>query len=141
MRVIAAAVLFALAGCATIEIKSKLYDVAGGRTVEGSFLWNGDTKGPTRITTNQEVCEGEYRSIIEGKTSVGVGSSVGPWGALFGTLYSGSSTERAQKGSAVAMCPSGLAFECEYITNVGFSGATGHGVCKDNKGASYRLMF
>lgn len=130
-----------LIGCATIEIPSKLYDVKGGKILTASFLWKGDVFGPVTVYKENEICQGEYRSIIEGRTSVGVGSAVGAWGGIFGTLYSASSTERAQKGVAIAMCPSGMAFECEYITNVGFTSVSGHGACKDNRDGSYRLMF
>ena len=143
MRKILAVGLVALifAGCATVEIPSKLYDMKGGKVLAASFLWKGDVFGPVAIHKADEPCQGEYRSIIEGRTSVGAGSAVGAWGVLFGSLYSTSTTERAQKGVAIAMCPSGMAFECEYITNVSFTTVSGHGACKDNREGSYRLMF
>ena len=130
-----------LAGCATIEIPGKMYDMKSGKVLAASFLWNGETSGPTTINREDEACKGEYRTIIEGRTSIGTGSTVGAWGGLFSSLYSTSSTERAQKGMAVAICPSGVTFECEYVTNVGFTKVTGHGACKDNRGEAYRLMF
>ena len=142
MKIIAVlALVVGLAGCATIEIPGKLYDMKGGKSLAASFLWKGDASGPTTISKADETCTGEYRTIMEGRTSFGAGSAAGPWGGLFGSLYSVSSTERAQKGMAVAMCPSGMTFECEYVTNVGFTSVTGHGVCKDNRGEAYRLMF
>lgn len=143
MRFIATiALVVGLAGCATIEIPSKLYNMKNGKTLHASFIWKGDASGPTTISKEDETCVGEYRTIIEGKTSVGVGSAaLGPWGGIFGSLYSSSSVDRAQKGMAIAMCPSGTTFECEYVTNVAFTTVTGHGACKDNKGESYRLMF
>lgn len=143
MKIIAAiALAVGLAGCATIEIPSKLYNMKNGKILTASFLWRGDVFGPTTITTDKETCTGEYRTIIEGKMSVGAGSAVvGPWGGIFGSLYSSSSTERAQKGMALAVCPSGVTFECEYVTNVAFTTVTGHGACKDNQGEAYRLMF
>ncbi len=131
----------ALAGCAKIEIPSRLYDMKGGKVIPASFLWKGDVSGPTTIQKDDETCQGEYRSIIEGRTSVGVGAAAGAWGTIFGSLYSASSVERAQKGIAIAMCPSGMTFECEYITNVSFTTVSGHGACKDNRDGSYRLMF
>lgn len=137
----AAVLAAALTGCATVEVKSKLYDMKNARVLPASFLWRGDYFGPATVTLPDETCSGEYRSIQEGKLSIGTGATAGPWGAIFGTLYAGSTTERAQKGMAVALCPSGITFECEYITNVGLSGVSGHGACKDNRGDAYRLMF
>lgn len=140
-KIAAIALTACLAGCATIEIPSKLYNMKNGKVLAASFLWRGDTHGPTTITTESETCQGEYRTIIEGRSGVGIGSTVGPWGGIFGALYSSSSIERAQKGMAIAMCKSGITFECEYITNVAFTTVTGHGVCKDNQGESYKLLF
>lgn len=131
-----------LLGCASREIPGKLYDMKGGRVVEASFMWQGTTSGPTTILNGDERCAGEYRTIMGGATSVGFGTSAGPWGVLFGSIYSGSTIERAQKGIAIALCPkSGTTFECEYITNVSLAGVSGHGACKDNRGDGYRLMF
>lgn len=56
-------------------------------------------------------------------------------------MYAVNTVDRAQKGFAIAACPSGQVFECEYITNVKLSGVDGHGVCKDNRGKAYRLVF
>lgn len=126
---------------APMDIPSKLYDLKSGNVLHASFVWRGDGSGPTTITKADEVCAGEYRTIMEGRTSVGVGATAGPWGAIFGALHSTSSTEKAQRGFAVAICPSKHAFECEYVTNVSLGGVTGHGACKDNRGETYRLMF
>lgn len=142
MRGLAAVVgVVVLAGCATREIPSKLFDMQNGQVLSASFLWKGDLTGPATIFRPSEACTGQYSTIVQGRTSYGVGTAAGAWGGLFSTLYSSSSVERAQKGMAVAICPSGITFECEYITNVGFTGVSGHGACKDNRGTAYRLMF
>lgn len=141
MKILIAVAALVLAGCATREIPSKLYDMKNGTVLPATFLWKGDLTGPTTIVRPDEVCVGEYRTIIEGKTTIGSASSMGPWGALFGTIHSSTSVESAQKGMAVAICPSAVTFECEYITNVSFTGLSGHGACKDNRANTYRLMF
>lgn len=130
-----------LAGCATRSVPSKLYNMNSGNVLSASFDWAGTLSGPVVINRDDEVCVGEYRTIQEGRDGVGLGVAGGPWGALFGAVSAGSSVERAQKGIAVAMCPSKHTFECEYITNVGMSGVSGHGACRDNRGQTYRLMF
>lgn len=125
----------ALSSCAIAprDIPGKMYDMRDGATLEAAFTWEGKASGPTRIFRQAETCTGEYRTIMEGRT-------VG-WGGLFGTQYSANSVERAQKGFALATCPSGMTFECEYVTNLSAGGVTGHGACKDNRGTAYRLMF
>lgn len=139
LLVICAAAL--CASCATRSIPSKLYNLKSGEVVTASFEWSGTYSGPVILARQDESCSGEYRTIQEGRDTVGFGASGGPWGILFASMYSGTSVERAQKGVAIAVCPSKVTFECEYITNVGFSGVSGHGACKDNRGEAYRLMF
>lgn len=113
----------------------------GGRVLEASFLWKGDLVGPAMIQREAEACTGQYSTIVEGRTSVSGGLGVNPWGGIFSSMYSTNTTEKAQRGMAVAVCPSGMTFECEYVTNAGLFSLSGHGACKDNRGESYRLMF
>jgi hypothetical protein len=75
-----------------------------------------------------------------GTTTIGSGVGTG-WGKLFTSVHSTTTVERAQRGFALATCPGGLVYECEYLTNVRFTSVDGHGVCKDNRGATYRLLF
>jgi hypothetical protein len=135
------AALSMLVGCAQMVIPGRLYDMNSGTVLQGAFVWQGTTSGPTTITKADEACTGEYRTIVQGQTTTASGVGVNGWGRLFSTMYSTSTVERAQKGMALAICPSGQTFECEYITNVRLSGVDGHGVCRDNKGGNYRLMF
>ncbi len=130
-----------LSACATREIQSKLFDMSTGKVLAGSFLWKGQAYGPTTIKREAEECVGEYRTVTGGSIGVGVGAAAGPWGTLFSSLHSVSTVDKSQKGIAIAICPSGVTFDCEYITNVALSGVDGHGVCKDNRGATYRLLF
>lgn len=136
-----------LAGCVTArDIPSRLYDIDGGIVMDASFYWSGGYSGPATITKTDEACRGEYQTIRLGSTTVGQGSTTitGPasvWGTIFNSLYASTTVEHAQRGYAVAICPSGEAFECEYITNVSFSGVSGHGACRSNRGRKYRLMF
>lgn len=131
-----------LAGCASITIPGRMYDMRDGTVLNASFIWKGDTQGPTTVAKPQEVCTGEYRTIVAGTTTLGTGiAGSSGWGSLFGSMYSVTTIEKAQRGFALATCPSGQTFECEYITNVHLTSVDGHGVCKDNRGATYRLMF
>lgn len=140
---IAAAIssLLLVACVSRMVIPGRLYDINSGTMLRGEFVWEGKTSGPTTVMNAEESCSGEYRTIVSGQTTTSTGVGMNGWGRLFSTMYSTSTVDKAQKGWAVAVCPSGRAFECEYITNVRLSGVDGHGVCRDNKGANYRLMF
>ena len=133
--------VLALAGCATVVIPGRMYDMKDGAVLNAEVTWKGDTKGPTKITKPDEICTGEYRTIAGGTTTVGTGIGGLGWGRLFGSMYSTTTVDKVQKGFALATCPSGQTFECEYITNVHFTSVDGHGVCKDNRGTAYRLIF
>ena len=132
-----------LCGCAITPrvIPSRLYNTSDGTVLSAAFTWKGETFGPLTVTKSDEACNGEYRTIVTGQTTVGTGLAGNGWGGLFSSMYAVNTVDRAQKGFAIAACPSGQLFECEYITNVKLSGVDGHGVCKDNRGKAYRLMF
>lgn len=131
-------------GCATLtprDIPAKLYSLQDGTVTPGVFFWQGKLSGPTRVTRGEEQCNGEFRTVLEGRSS-----SSESWGSVFRSVSTTSnSVEHAQRGSAIAACPSGAVYECEYITNVlrqaGAWTVTGYGACKDNRGGTYRLMF
>lgn len=142
MRIIdSLAILLSLTGCATVVIPGHMYDMKDGTVLNAEFTWKGDTKGPTKITKTDEICVGEYRTIAGGTTTLGTGIGGFGWGRLFGSMYSTTAVDKVQKGFALATCPSGQTYECEYITNVRLTSVDGHGVCKDNRGTAYRLIF
>lgn len=138
---LAACCALSVAGCiGTQSIRAKAYDLSSGEILQATFVWKGTGQGPVKFERATETCEGEYQTTISGKDSVGVG--VGGWGSIFTSMYSMSTVDKAQKGAAVVVCPSHLTFDCEYVTNlVGLTKMAGHGVCKDNKGGDYRVMF
>lgn len=131
--------LAALSGCASLQprdIPAKLYSLQDGVVTPGIFFWQGKLKGPVSVQRAQETCPGEFNTIIEGRSS-----SAQSWGQIFSASSSSSSTEHAQKGTAIAVCPSSVVYECEYVVNLTREGPSGHGACKDNRSGTYRLMF
>ena len=132
-------------GCAAyrppVDIPARLYALQDGTVTPGTFTWQAKLDGPVSVRRTDELCTGEFRTIIEGKTSVGIGTSGSRWGGLFGSVYTASTADRAQKGVAIAACPSGFVYECEYVANLVQGGVTGYGACKDNRSGTYRLMF
>ena len=58
---------------------------------------------------------------------------------IYGQFYSANAAQTAQRGTAVATSVMGTGWfvECEYVA----SGTRGHGVCQDNRGNYYRLLF
>lgn len=64
-----------LGGCAItpIVIPGRLYNTTDGTVLSGAFTWKGETFGPATVTKPEEVCSGEYRTIVSGQTTVGTG--------------------------------------------------------------------
>jgi hypothetical protein len=93
-----------------------------------------------------ERCNGESVSGGEGFTSSGGAYSSAylssSWGNIYGhgfTTYSSTSIPLSQRGVCVLVCEKGITFECEY--RVMSNAVQGHGICRDNKGKYYRLIF
>lgn len=132
--------LLLLAGCVTVtprDIPARLYSLSDGTVTPATFFWKGTLDGPTQVVRGQEQCNGEFRTVVEGRTT-----RAESWGSLFRTVNTtATSTEHAQRGSAIAACPSGVVYECEYVVNALRNGVAGTGACKDNRGGTYRLMF
>jgi hypothetical protein len=93
-----------------------------------------------------EKCNGESISGGEGFVSLGGAYSTinlsSSWGNIYGygsTTYSSTTVPLSQKGVCVLICENGITFECEY--RVMSYAVQGHGICRDNRGKYYRLMF
>jgi hypothetical protein len=129
-------------GC-VMTLGARVYNLDSGEVLEATFRYTGSGKGPVEFTLPSGVsCSGEYVTVAGGSTGWGsvFASVYGPGGAATGTATAlGGSIENKQRGSAVATCPGGRVFECEYVTSAW--SAQGYGACKDNLGQKYRLMF
>lgn len=121
-----------------MTLQARLYNLQTAQIIQAQFRYTGSGKGPVQFTLpDGAACLGEYVTMDEGETS---------WGMVFSTVYPagsasvvGGSAKNTQKGQAVATCPDGQLFDCEYVTSS--TSAQGHGACKDNRGQTFRLMF
>jgi len=130
------------------QIPARIYQPTG-EIIQANFNWVGGLTGSVNVNKSQEICKGEYSTLRSGTTSTSVG--VVSWGSIFSLGTSTSSvSENAQRGSAVAVCPSGEMIECEYTIsfNPGYRGGedpdllVGSGSCKSNKtDIIYKLMI
>lgn len=126
--------LLALSSCAIhIEKEARLYDTQAGTVLPAMFVWEGKPHGRITATlADGSRCAGEY-STIQRPTE--------GWGLIYGMAgasLASSNAARGNKGAAIVVCEDKRTIECEYLTS-GYT--TGNGYCKDNRGASYRLMF
>lgn len=123
-------VLVALCGLGGCTLNATLYDLETGAVLQDAvFRYSASGSGTVRIRLlSGEVLNGEYRTVSEG----------GTWGQIFGNGVSGMVVSPGMnRGVAVAASPEGTVLECEYVA----SGSDGYGICRDNKGKRYRLIF
>jgi hypothetical protein len=120
-----------LVACAPTTLNARAYGLTNGTILNAQFLYDGTGRGTVEITTADDHLVGEYLTIIGGATA--------SWGNLYGQYYSLAVTPNAHRGSAVATSVrgTGMVIECEYVT----TGQHGNGVCRDNRGEQYRLIF
>lgn len=126
--------LVLLASCAPSVLDARLYDVDGGEVLQVQFTYDGSGRGKILFVGHDDRLEGEYVTIFEGSRATAMA-----WGGIFSRYYSVNATEKALRGTGVAASVMGTGWflECEYVTN----GPNGQGVCKDNRGKFYRLLF
>jgi hypothetical protein len=136
---------FLLEGC-TIHHQARLYDLETGNVILVNARIRGDRAINEAVLQTGEKCNGESISGGEGFRSFGWAySSVNlfsSWGNIYGygsTTYSSAAIPLSQRGVSVLICENGITFECEY--RVMSDAVQGHGICKDNRGKYYRLMF
>ena len=129
-----AAAVFTSSCAIHVEKEARLYDMKAATIIPATFIYTGSGQGAITATLpDGSSCKGEYSTIPSGSQS---------WGQIY-SLYGSANvvtatSSRSNRGSAVVICVSGIAIECEYLTS-GLT--TGNGFCKDNKGAGYRLMY
>lgn len=118
-------------------LSARLYDLSAAEVLPASFTFSGTTRGEvTLVMQVGDTLRGEYRTIREGTAS---------WGLIFSQGGSASTSALARgltyRGSAVAISRSRRSMECEYVTSSSTRHPEGFGVCRDNDGRVYRLMF
>jgi hypothetical protein len=125
-----------LVGCTE---HGELYNLTTAEVVPVKFSYSGSGKGKVSgVFASGEQFSGRYATIPDGETSWGsiYASAGGQSGSAITT--SGRSSNQ-QRGAAVASGNKGTVIQCEYVVSVW--SVTGTGVCKDNYGTLYRLMF
>ena len=134
-----------LEGC-TIRHQARLYDLETGNVILVNARIRGNRAINEAVLPTGEKCNGESISGGEGFVSLGGAySSINlssSWGNIYGygsTTYSSTTVPLSQRGVCVLICENGITFECEY--RVMSYAVQGHGICRDNRGKYYRLMF
>ena len=127
-------VSFFLCGC-TIHHEARLYDLETGDVILVKAYIRGNRAIDEATLPTGERCKGESVS--------GRGGSV-TWGNIYSyyygsTSYSSSTISLSQRGVMTMVCEKGIVFDCEFV--VSFFAIQGHGICKDNRGKYYRLIF
>jgi hypothetical protein len=86
-----------------------------------------------------EYCEGRWSSAAGAGVSVGTGSLIGQYGAVYGFNTSISTGRGQNPGQAMLMCTRGRTIQVEFITGAGT--ASGFGIAKDNRGNIFKVIF
>ncbi len=132
MLVLSAIVM--LGGC-TIHHQARLYDLETGDVILVYASISGNRAIDNAVLPTGERCNGESVSGGEGTRS---------WGSIysytFGSAsYSSATIPLSQRGVMTMVCERGITFDCEY--SVASHAVQGHGICRDNRGKYYRLIF
>lgn len=127
-------VSFFLYGCA-IRHQARLYDLETGDVILVKAWVRGNRAINEAILPTGEHCKGE---------SVSGGGGTVSWGNIYLNYYGSASYSSAaiplsQRGVMTMVCEKGITFDCEYV--VSSFAVQGHGICRDNRGKYYRLMF
>ena len=127
-------VLLLLDGCA-IRHQARLYDLETADVIVVKAWVRGNRAVNEAILPTGEQCKGE---------SVSGGGGAVSWGNIYSHYYGSASYSSAtvpasQRGVMTMVCEKGITFDCEYA--VSSFAIQGHGICKDNRGKYYRLIF
>ena len=127
-------VIFFLFGCA-IRHQARLYDLETADVILVKAYVRGNRAIDEATLPTGERCKGESVS--------GGGGSV-TWGNIYSyyygsASYSSSTIPLSQRGVMTMVCEKGIVFDCEFV--VSSFAIQGHGICKNNRGKYYRLIF
>jgi len=133
-------------GC-TIHHQARLYDMETGNVILVNARIRGNRALNDAVLPSGEHCNGE--SITGGEGSVTIGSSYSSgnlfssWGSIYTygstTNYSSATIPASQRGVCILICENNVTFDCEY--RVSSFSVQGYGICRDNRGRYYRLVF
>ena len=135
---------FLLAGGCTIHHESRLYDLETGNVIVFKSSIRGNRATSEGILPNGSRCRGEAVSGGAGFVTSGGSYSSGSWGGIYGyanTSFSAVTVPMSQRGVSFAICDDGTAIDCEYRVSAPNFQIQGYGMCRDNKGKYYRLIF
>jgi hypothetical protein len=136
IRMLFLVALFAvLFGACTIRHQARLYDLETGDVILVNARIRGNRAIDEAILPSGEHCKGE---------SISGGGGAVSWGNIYSHYYGSASYSSAtiplsQRGVMTMVCEKGITFDCEYT--VKSHAVEGHGICRDNRGKLYRLMF
>jgi hypothetical protein len=127
------------------KLSARLYDTQNGNVIPAWFYFSGTRVGEVGLVMpDGETMRGEYSTAPAGSTT---------WGSIYANAYSpvglassnafgyARTVPNALRGQAVAVGNRGTTLQCEYVTNNSRVSSQGNGVCQDNRGKYYRLMF
>lgn len=135
-KIIVFLVLLPIFGCSfTKTVPVRLYGVSKPEVIQAEFIFSGTTHGQIsfRLPSGEEF-NGEYNTVRRGYDA--------QWGDVYGQgggYLNVAPTEYV--GSAIAISDRGRTFTCEYTTNTSMWTPHGNGVCVDNSGNYYKLMY
>lgn len=124
-----------LTGCAYTKT-ARLYDLKDGKITEVEAKIKGNRANLRATLPSGEFCQGEC------VTGQAVSHS---WGSIYyagkSGSYSGSSYKTSNTGAGIMVCNQGTTFNCEYVVSGGMLNMSVYGVCLDNRGNLFRLLF
>lgn len=119
---------------ATLHHLVKGSSVPSGLTLELELFDTGEGQGPARLLSSNQVLDGEYWAIRAHESFAGkVNATMINPDSLKGF------DKDDEKGFATFSGPEGIVMECVYILKS--PSGSGPGICLDNKGNQYRLLF
>lgn len=126
-------VLAVCVGCALPPSQGKLVSLADGSAIQLDMTfskWGGHMVG--RHPTTGEVFEGDYSATLEGAEGRAGGQNV-------------SARELVARGAGTLVGSRGTVLDCQLNINPGNylfrTNPTGNGLCTDQSGGRYRLVF
>jgi hypothetical protein len=146
-KIILLFVVLTLYGCSIFarNVPVRLYELNSGKVIQAEFIFAGTTQGDISFTfPSGEKWTGEYQTTRGGSvSSESIYCNV--WGNKYNSSFyaNGETTTEPTEWSGVAFATStnGRSITCEYITSKSIFAPHGNGVCKDNLGVIYKLMF
>ena len=128
--------LFLLMGC-TFRHEARLYDYETHAVIPMKAWVKGFQTLTEAILPTGEHCKGE---------SVSGGGDAESWGDIYShddgsARKSLAAIPSSQRRVMTMACERGTTFDCEYIITTPSYEVEGHGMCRDNGGKYYRLIF